>query len=233
MFKNYISLFINTEHPILNQPQYRKIETLINRNIGILIFEFVTYSIYYHEESHLLQFSKSDIYSELDEYSAKDSKYDLRKHLWEFDADINSIFKVANHIIIAFDKFPLEEQTIENLESLISLVFGGVLVTHYMRALEAKLYFNETTHPHSLIRILYSSQQLFETFNFNNFNLNEAHIIEESICLAKELLSKTDNKYWIEQTEVLSNKKQIDSYIKFLKKKSYNYEELIMNSKIN
>lgn len=122
-------------------------------SLSYLAFQVNTQFTYYHELAHLFQFSKIATEQELQERSSDDG-FDIMKHKLEINADIYSSICIATHIHQYIDKIFGSNISQEIVTKTIT-IFGACLLEYIINfTSKYELYFEEHSHPHSLIRLL-------------------------------------------------------------------------------
>lgn len=137
--------FIKLKEPVL--------ATMFDSSVSYLVFQVNTQFTYYHELAHLFQFSKNETELEFQE-RCTDDRFDIMMHKLEINADTYSSICIATHIDQYIDK-SFGENVSQELITKTLTVFGACLL-EYIMSFDGKLelYFEERSHPHSLIRLL-------------------------------------------------------------------------------
>ena len=126
--------------------------------------------LFYHELAHVLQLfdtKANNTYDFQEQYSTK-SFFDIRKHIYEIDAD---------HFGSAMSAIRLMEEVIDNnnqsnpvtlFNYITALLFTTAnVIIEFSGNLFRKIYFKENSHPHPLIRIIGCSEQILFTTSKN------------------------------------------------------------------
>lgn len=122
-------------------------------SLSYLAFQVNTQFTYYHELAHLFQFSKKAVKEELQERS-NDDRFNIIKHKLEINADTYSSICIATHIHQYIDKSFGDNISQEYVVKTITIL--GACLLEYIINFTSKnnLYFEESSHPHPLIRLL-------------------------------------------------------------------------------
>jgi hypothetical protein len=140
-------------HELLHS-DYNKIYNFLDNPIHILMYQVALHFTFYHELGHLVQNSES-LKSFIFERPTEIKEYDLKMHKLEFDADTFSATSISAHIHQYAFKIFGEELTSYQVESVIE-VFSSSILLYFLsfEAYKEEIYYEESTHPHPIIRIL-------------------------------------------------------------------------------
>jgi hypothetical protein len=133
---------------------YKEIYNFLDNPIHILMYQVALHFTFYHELGHLVQ--KSEILkSFICERPTGINDFDLKMHKLEFDADSFSATSIGAHIHQYAFKIFGEKLNSYQVESVIEIFCTSILL--YFLSFESykeKIYYEESTHPHPIIRIL-------------------------------------------------------------------------------
>lgn len=124
---------------------------------GHLMFQLATLFTFYHERAHLIQKSEllsSSLFEQPTPINPKD--FSIERHVIELDADLDAAHQICFHLIEYFEKLQAENKTKVNMQRILSIGVASVFsyfLLYYKDSL--KVYYNEFTHPHPLVRISY------------------------------------------------------------------------------
>ncbi|MCE7070912.1 hypothetical protein LZG74_11395 [Dyadobacter sp. CY327] len=127
-------------------------------NLPYLMFQSTTMFLYYHELGHILQYDKTDINQRLSENAAAGTaaQFSLERHAREMDSDefaANFLYEQIKHY---FNILNEETKSREILMALITTGIAAIFVLFEMlsRGFNLPIYFEERTHPNTLIRVI-------------------------------------------------------------------------------
>lgn len=133
---------------------YKKIYNFLDNPIHILMYQVALHFTFYHELGHLVQ--KSEILkSFICERPTEIKDFNLKMHKLEFDADSFSATSIGAHIHQYAFKIFGEKLNSYQVESVIEIFCTSILL--YFLSFESykeEIYYEESTHPHPIIRIL-------------------------------------------------------------------------------
>lgn len=186
---------------VILKERFRVIIPFLDNPIHVLMYQNVQHSTFYHELGHLIQFSDSEETIQWMEESNTNNNFSLIRHKLETDADSFSAIFLAAHIQQYGLKIFGEEIDAQKMELLIELFSTSVLLYFLsFTGADRDIYFEESSHPHPLIRILNvlliisdylrQSQKLIEKgINIVPINLVE-RVVKTSEKIEQEILNK-------------------------------------------
>lgn len=133
---------------------YQNVYNFLDNPINILMYQVSLHFTFYHELGHLVQKSeilKSYIY----ERPIESKHFNLKRHKLELDADNFSSFSIGTHIHQYAFKIFGENLNSNQFESVLEIFCSSILL--YFLSFESykdEIYYEESTHPHPIIRIL-------------------------------------------------------------------------------
>jgi len=164
---------------ILNEPDISEAYCeLINNNY----FDFHKFILncslrftFHHEFQHLLQMNFERNNSDeitLNEYLEM-SKYDIKKHVWEFDADRISSHEVLKYVFSVYSKYSLKNEkkficmlyiSVASVLVTLNLFYFGIInqIESPYRIDKIPFYTEMYSHPHPLARCIYIMEYIFE-----------------------------------------------------------------------
>ncbi len=124
---------------------------------GFLMYQVATQFTYYHERAHLIQRSPLLSQSLDEEYLHQPAPvFDMRRHLLEFDADMDAGQFICFHILDYWKKLPAGQQNVSSITSLMAMAVSAIFTFFvFLEGRETPLYYAEKIHPHPIIRISY------------------------------------------------------------------------------
>ena len=135
----------------------RGIDISVFRDARIDQFMFIVarYFLHYHELAHIIQFTGVNQFMHESRAYPIAGPFIMLEHVKERDADICGANFSARHIMDHWKRLPLALQTKDSLETLVSFGIVGIyqLFDLLSDGLKRNLYFFETSHPHTIIRI--------------------------------------------------------------------------------
>jgi|GEM_PF-4140961 len=193
-------------------------------SLDYISFQFAVQFTYYHELAHLIQ--KSPVVNNwLNEFYAKQIRegdgYDRTKHLQEFDADLHAATNAAFHIIDYWKRLPGNLKSQENLQLLIALASGAIF-SYFLFLMEKYLtvYYKASTHPHPIVRISYTVDNLIKTVQRNlpeGTALDATAALRLGIQLAGHWFSENDKDHSLKE------------FAKFFRNESTNIQNYVNN----
>lgn len=164
---------------ILNEPDISEAYCeLINNNYFDLpqfILNCSLRFIFHHEFQHLLQMNSEKNNSGermLNEYFEM-SKYDIKKHVWEFDADRISSYEILKYVFSVYSKYPLKNEkkficmlyvSVASVLVTLNLFYFGIVnqIGSPYRIDKIPFYTEMYSHPHPLVRCINIMEFMFE-----------------------------------------------------------------------
>jgi hypothetical protein len=136
-------------------------ETKILRQIGLdtpayyLMFQACTMFIYYHELGHIIQFSGAERKKFQEKRMAAAGNFNILDHASEFDSDEFATNFTFEHIKYYWEKIPAEKRSLEATEALLTINIVALFILFDLIAgkISLPLYYEESDHPHEVIRI--------------------------------------------------------------------------------
>lgn len=191
LFHQYVSYFkFNT---IQGLEEFHFLESKLNQDIGVLLFQVSILFTFYHELGHLIQFSGEENFEFEDSLMLSNSEYSSNKHIEEIDADAFGALKISELIYkyINSSKFSLVSNS--EIEYFISLLLSSIFI-HFNSFHEntMKIYFNKYSHPHPIIRMIAVLEIIIDyqekRFKNTQIKFNQIKIIHTTFKIAKNLL---------------------------------------------
>lgn len=151
-----ISIFGNKSDLIEEEnKEFFDFEKTLDLPIHHLMYQNAVHFTFYHEMAHLIQkseFLEHSLYEHLDNSQG----FSEKRHLLELDADEFSSISIGVHILDYAEKTFSKEFNDEQLEKLLIIACSSILLyllnfKSYVR----KIYFEEMSHPHPAIRIMW------------------------------------------------------------------------------
>jgi len=165
------------------------IELYQDKNFDISKF-FIDCSINFtfrHEFQHIIQFNyyKSLNNSLFLHENLEEINYDIRRHVWEYDADRSASFNVLKHVFHVHSKFDVKSD--EKLKCLMYIGCSSILVTKMLHCFglmdqfdpptsikKIDFYIRENSHPHPLVRCINIIGYFFDCISsdFSKMNID-------------------------------------------------------------
>jgi hypothetical protein len=200
--------------------------------VGHLMFQLSTLFIFYHEKAHLGQFS-GESHEWLTEVLK--TEYSAERHALELDADIDAAHFICFHLLEYFKKLSPQERTSENLEKTLSIGIASIF-SYFLIYFERSgdIYFNEHSHPHTLVRISYILDCMIRVAEHNlpdDITINSVKVLNESFKITDQYYKRVNDsdlvKDFINQFKIEANK--ITDYVNTLLEFSKRMPNLIKN----
>lgn len=183
-----------------------------------LIYQFVTFFIYYHELGHLhqnkLNININNLVVESNKF-APFGLFDQISHAKEIDADLFAANHYARHILLLWSSFDKEDRTKENLETTISVVVSALFILfNELSGGFQEFYSLNSTHPHAVIRVSYIVDAIIQITNnvskLDGFSIDENKCLFQCLALSRYFLSDSGedglnnylNQYKVNQDEI-------------------------------
>ncbi|CAD0006062.1 hypothetical protein [Flavobacterium chungangense] len=148
--------------------------------------------IFYHELAHILQLTNasSDGYHNFQELYIYENKFDVRKHLYEIDADNFGICMSMSKLIdYASNKnYPISTVLIFNLLTLFVFSIANIII-EFSKNQFNDIYYKSHSHPHPLIRIVKCSERIV-SFASDNLNIKEELsyvVLQRSVTMMSQI----------------------------------------------
>jgi len=137
-------------------------------DISLLMYQTALNFIFYHETAHIYH-SKNNKFNEV---TSLNKPFSLANHVLEYDADIFSANTITFHLFDYFESLTKTEQTVSNLENIISLGLSSVFILFVflheeeidfedLKTLEnTQVNNNVGNHPTTITRITYIIDQV-------------------------------------------------------------------------
>jgi len=201
---------------------------------GMLLFQFITIYIFYHEVGHLIQQTEKKKLKNAGKLEEPDDNYieflddDVKaarskdRHMLELDADWFAATGMAPHIIKfskeTFKKGVIDCQELEDVASLMLSAIYSYQVTRMNRY--KKIYYQEHDHPHPSVRVAYLVKFILDQCSLTLkeedviIAFDERRVLENAIKISEVLLKEASEnvveKYSLEMYERL---RDIEKYI--------------------
>ena len=239
---NLQSIFAQNPTLVLNfdkHEEFIKFESKLDTSIHILMYQSAIHFTFYHELGHLIQ--KSDFLENwLQEQPKKDLEFVQRKHVLEADSDMFSSLQVGSHILQYQKRIFGKSANKDDIEKLL-IIFCSAIFLYILsyQTNRVKLYFNENSHPHPLIRNLTVISLLIDYYQKSlikegySFQIDESIVMNTTLDIGEQLSvilfgSDRFNNFLIEFGK---NRTEIIKYFEFLKGEILKDDSLAMNKR--
>jgi len=176
------------------------IRNLANQSAAEFIFIVARHFVYFHEFAHLIQ--QDDIVNgelpKADQYCSQEEKL-TQDHVKERDADIFGANLTMSQIQLMFKSYHPQYQTAQTLEQLVVLSQVALYLVFDILSdgLKKPIYYEETDHPHHVIRI--NLLQKMMSSKANNMDgvgaLNIFNILPRTLAILSALNEKSLNRF--------------------------------------
>ena len=153
-----------------------------------------------HEFQHILQFNCDTYNGEncLLHENLEITGFDLKKHVWEFDADKIASFEVLKYVFSIYSK--LKAKNDEKLKCLLFVGCASMIITKSLfyfgviNQLNAKysinkmdFYIKENSHPHPLVRCMNILEYYFDniTNDFPKLKIDAQELLNNTVGIMK------------------------------------------------
>lgn len=177
-----------------------------------------------HEFRHILQTNTENILSDFNfSEIINASTYNLKNHVWEFDADRLASFQVIRHIFNVKNELKIKNN--EEIKCLLYIGMSSIIITKLLfyfgltnvvtptEVEKTPFYMKEKSHPHPFARILY----IFD-FYFENLEA----ILPKTSVKKQELLNNSLMISRIYLNSIIANKNLIEIFLDDLN----NYDQI-------
>jgi len=221
----------NLKDLLLKKSNYKVLQNNISYPIEKLFLQCSLTFTTYHELTHFLH--KSNGVLNFHETPRK-CEFDLEKHLFEFDADLNGAQFVSFYLIELYVRIP-KKVNIEP-EIIFSIGTGSLLLTFllffnrefsYDKNIE-EFYLKENSHPHSLIRIHYILNHFYNICSANNIELDLQKLLNYSFDIVFKFFPYDSYKRF--KNIYYEDFDKIDEYSNFLFGQSIKNKKLLINN---
>ncbi|MEG6522447.1 hypothetical protein [Desulfotomaculum sp. 1211_IL3151] len=197
-FKNILLAGIINEKPLFEA--YCDLEEDTDFDYSKFILDCSIKFTFNHEFEHILQLN-SDLYNR-DNYLLHENLemtgFDIKKHVWEFDADRMASFEVLKYVFSVYKK--LKAKNDEKLKCLLFVGCASMIITKSLfyfgviNQLEPKysinkkdFYIKENSHPHPLVRCLNIIEYYFDniTEDFPRLKIEFQELLDNTIAIIK------------------------------------------------
>ncbi|MFZ4929206.1 hypothetical protein [Chryseobacterium sp. Mn2064] len=149
-----------------------------------------------HELRHILQFNSSKI--SVDNYRNENldqSTFEIKKHVWEFDADRTASFEVMKYIFEMKRKHKINDDNI--FKCMLYTGLGSIFITKtffYFRLETSKLNLNKIdfytkkySHPHPIVRIFNIIDYFYDNIAdfFPKLNITKQDLLNNALGIIK------------------------------------------------
>lgn len=201
-----------------------------NSELKSLLFKSCISYIYYHELAHVIQIleiEKDSTYN-LQEKYIENKSYDIKNHIYEFDADMFGAMFCAFEIV----KFVMDKNykinTILLFNSLTAILFtnANILIEFSGNEFD-EIYLKSNSHPHPFIRIVKISEQILGNIS-NNVKIQKP-FFESALQRATNMVSQISysNGRTLDYAKFYNeNSANIGNYISEIEDVNDNYQEL-------
>lgn len=189
-------------NPIFRSDNYipfRPVIAHIKLPLGYFMFQITCLFAYYHERTHIIHVAESlydpkeednteHLLLELYEPNIQQKDYEEIGHLMELDADLQGAQFCIRHILNAWNA----ELEIDGLERMIAMGAAAIMV-YWLELCNGNydIYFKNGDHPHSLVRLLYITDDMV---NFAQVQaqrpLDVSRIIGMALHIADDILNE-------------------------------------------
>lgn len=217
------------EEPVLTE--FLPIDGKLDISLELLMYQLATQFTYYHELSHLIQYSPlegkgninaGDVIETEEAYAVNAEEgdpFDLEKHVKEFDADLYGGHYICLHLIDYWKKLDIEIRTPASLELLLSLGTGAVF-TYFIFLLRKypAMYYDVSDHPHPLIRILYIIDLFIQTAQKNmpdGLQIKSEDILNRAFRLTQAMFTFNGGEDLVKKYSdvFMQEKEKIEAYV--------------------
>lgn len=171
------------------QVDYVKVIDRLDNDLSVLMYQMCTHFSFYHELGHIVQ--RSNICTEkVDESKLKGGTFTPYRHLLELDADEFSGVLLTNHMLLFQSKKFGERPKKEEVELLLFTTCGAILL--YLmtwKSNQVPVYFEENSHPHPLIRMMWLVYSITEYYGAmlklkgSDIELDSRGIVDKALWL--------------------------------------------------
>lgn len=158
-------------------------------------FQLVILFLFYHEKAHIIQ-ECSKRFDSLNE--SNQTEFNIRNYSREFDADMYACMMIIAHIKQFSAQIGITEI------KLVSLLLSGLFLLFNLFLGISGIYFNERSHPHPLIRVLYIIDQFNRTIEKNKIENNTTCSLQELWLNEINFIMNDENHTLSELQELLS-----------------------------
>jgi hypothetical protein len=150
-----------------------------------------------HEFRHIQQFNSSDISADITLNENLDrTKFKMKKHVWEFDADRMASFEVLKYIFRTYRS--LNNRNDEKLKCLLFTGLASIIITKILfyfgimnqlsedfKIKKQEFYTEKFSHPHPLIRVINIYDYFYNNIqdSFPKLNIGQQEVINNSLGL--------------------------------------------------
>lgn len=197
---------------------------------ALLINCCVSY-LYYHELAHVVQILKiyGDDYFNFQEKYSQNKSYDIKKHIYEIDADMfGSIFSAHQIINYVLEQdYKINPMVLYNTITVVLFTITNILIQFSENQFD-EIYLKQNSHPHPFIRIVKISEQILGNISTNikiQEPLFEAALQRAANMVGQVAYSKGRSLNYAEFYN--ENSTEIGNYINDIEKENSNYKGLI------
>ncbi|MFD2921780.1 hypothetical protein ACFS6H_18820 [Terrimonas rubra] len=200
---------------------FNKLNTQLNDTIDYLLFQISTQFTFYHEKAHLIQLSPvrdtwlEEIY---ENDNPEDEPFSLKRHIYEFDADLHASTFIAFHLLEYWKKQDEKLRDEETLSLIASIGLASV-ISYFIFLMKdyKKIYYKASTHPHPIIRISYIVDCLVKTLEGNikqKITIDSKKIVKDAFRLTDILFSFIGKKWVMDFSKLFfEESKNIEDYV--------------------
>jgi hypothetical protein len=136
---------------------YSELSTKFDVPAGHLMFQLAILFTFYHERAHLIQKSPNLMLGLSEKLDDSDQReFVIGRHILELDADLDAAQEICFHLFDYWKKLKQLDRTENNLQKILSLGIASIFsyfLLYFDRSM--KIYYDQHTHPHPLVRITY------------------------------------------------------------------------------
>lgn len=187
--------------------------------------------LFYHELAHIIQLLgvKENNSFHFQEKYFKEKNFDIKKHIYEFDADLFGSLISAIELMKKVKDENQQFNVIVLFNSLTALLFTTAnIIIEYSGNIFKEIYYKKNTHPHPFIRIIKCHEQILGNVSKNlnaQRELFEA-VLQRSTTMISQILY-SDGRTLNFENFYKENLDEIDSYINMIEEENKLYEELM------
>lgn len=143
---------------------------MLGNPVSYLAYQTATQFTFYHEKAHLIQFTKRNYNSKLQEKETEKGDYSKINHLLEINADTYASYFIALHLEQFIDKRFVDKISQKTVIETIQ-IFGCCLLYYFTTFYPSlkDVYFEKYSHPHPLLRLFNSILNISNTFSQSSF----------------------------------------------------------------
>ncbi len=217
--------FKNTKIDDFLKDRFILIYPYFDNKINVLLHQIIVNFTFYHELAHIIQKTLT-LNQYLNEQDNDEGEFNMLNHKLEMDADEFSALYLGSQIHqYAFKIFKQEIDT-DKVENLLELFCTGVMLNFLLfKSVEEEIYFEKSTHPHAVIRILNVLIVIIDYLGSSprmikkNIKIQRMSIIDKIVFNVYDIeFNLFEEKNAVKFRESLKHKEDIINYIKKIRK---------------